>query len=1205
MPPSIRVLHVDDEPDFADLTGTFLERENDSFTVQTATSAAEGLACIEEGPPDCIVSDYDMPGQSGIEFLESVRDNWPDLPFILFTGKGSEEVASDAISAGVTDYLQKKSGTDQYTVLANRVQNAVERVRAKQQQERQLEAIKNAQEGISILDEGGRYLFINEAFADMHGYDPSELLGEHWELVYPDADVPEIRQEVLPVVEAAGNWRGETTSLRADGTTFEVDHTLAVTDRGELVCTVRDISEKKEREQRLQQSAAKLEALFENSPDMINIHDMDGNIIDPNPRLCEKTGHDADTLTDMKIWELDQAIDPSEARTLWEEMEVGDRQRLEGEYQQKSGSTFPVEVHIQRLDLAGENQFVVISRDITDRKRTETKRQQIIDRMSDAIIEVDPDWRITMVNSRTEEFSGRTESGLLGRDFWAVFSDARGTQFEDEYRRAMNTREEISIVDYYSNVDEWFDIRVYPNEDGGLSFYFRTVTEYKNRERELQRIERRYQAIFEDPNILAGVLDTDGTLVEQNQTGIEYIDAEVDDIVGEPFWETPWWSEGTRPVVREKVEQAVGGEYVEYEADLEQPDGTPYSVEGAIRPVMDETDEVVSLIVSARDVTQRKEREQTLREVNQRFELLAEAVPNGLFLVVADYSELYYCNSAGEELYGVGVEELQDDPNTWMRNVHPDDIDRLEEDVKAQKNRRIEDTQRQKFRIQHPDRGTRWLEVEVHPVEEDGEVERLAVVATDITEREQRRRTLERYQKIVETMDDVAFVVDDEWNVEFVNETILEYIDVPIEALEGRSVMRLAEEFTAENTDSEQFEQALQRTFHRESEGGMSERVEVTLDLDGRMPIFEYQFSPVVSEGQTAAAVVTMRDITERKEREQELVEARDRMEFALERTDAVIWERDLDTGKITTYPDSCPLMENTVETAKDFIETVHPNDRETVADTVETVTETGEPKQMEYRIDDGSAPKWVETRTEPVSEHGDSVDQLMGLTQDITDRKQREQILKRQNERFDELASAVSHDLQTPLATARGRAELAVETGDTERMEQALDALERVDELRENLVEVLRTKEIINETESVDIERVGRDAWETVQTSDDASVQMRDELSIDADPNAVQRLLENLLSNAIEHGGANTTVRIGGIEDGFYVEDDGPGITEDERDEVFTPGYSTKSGGSGVGLASVRQIVMAHDWEIHITESSEGGARFEITEVGSFMYNR
>jgi DNA-binding NtrC family response regulator len=112
MMPSIRILHVDDEPDFADMAASFLEREDDRFSVETATSAAGGLNNIKDRPPDCIISDYDMPQQNGIEFLERVRDEYPELPFILFTGKGSEDIASDAISAGVTDYLQKEPGTE-------------------------------------------------------------------------------------------------------------------------------------------------------------------------------------------------------------------------------------------------------------------------------------------------------------------------------------------------------------------------------------------------------------------------------------------------------------------------------------------------------------------------------------------------------------------------------------------------------------------------------------------------------------------------------------------------------------------------------------------------------------------------------------------------------------------------------------------------------------------------------------------------------------------------------------------------------------------------------------------------------------------------------------------------------------------------------------------------------------------------------------
>jgi len=100
---AIRVLHVDDDPDLTDLTATYLEREDERLVIETATSAEEGSNRLRDDEFDCIISDYNMPGQNGIEFLETVRKDYSDLPFVLYTGKGSEEVASDAISAGVTD----------------------------------------------------------------------------------------------------------------------------------------------------------------------------------------------------------------------------------------------------------------------------------------------------------------------------------------------------------------------------------------------------------------------------------------------------------------------------------------------------------------------------------------------------------------------------------------------------------------------------------------------------------------------------------------------------------------------------------------------------------------------------------------------------------------------------------------------------------------------------------------------------------------------------------------------------------------------------------------------------------------------------------------------------------------------------------------------------------------------------------------------
>jgi Response regulator containing CheY-like receiver, AAA-type ATPase, and DNA-binding domains len=161
---TIRVLHVDDDPEFVDLSATLLEREDDQFAIETVTSATSGLDQLAETTFDCIVSDYDMPGRNGIDFLRAVREKDSDIPFILFTGKGSEEVASEAISAGVTDYLQKATKPDQYTVLANRIRNAVEHHRAEEQLERQsnrLNAFSLAfPDFAAIVDEEGRYVDI-------------------------------------------------------------------------------------------------------------------------------------------------------------------------------------------------------------------------------------------------------------------------------------------------------------------------------------------------------------------------------------------------------------------------------------------------------------------------------------------------------------------------------------------------------------------------------------------------------------------------------------------------------------------------------------------------------------------------------------------------------------------------------------------------------------------------------------------------------------------------------------------------------------------------------------------------------------------------------------------------------------------------------------------------------------------------------------
>lgn len=381
----IRILHVDDEPNFADTAAAFLEREDDRFHIETALTASDGLERLSGDRFECVISDYDMPRQNGLEFLGAVREKYPDLPFILYTGKGSEAVAADAISAGVTDYLQKETGTDQYAILANRVRNAVSARKSATEAERSryrlTQILKTVPSCVVQLNYEGQFIFANDRAVEVLGLEKTELTDRKYNDVewrITDLDGNPIPEEQLPfrTVRDSGKplYGVRHTVEWPDGTRkiLSVNGAPLLDSDGEVesvVFSLTDITDQWEHEKHLEETSARLEALFENSPDMINVHDMDGNIISPNPRMCKETGYTEDELREMTVWELDEKLDPDEGRALWEGMDPGDQERLEGVYRRRNGSSFPVEVHIRRLDVDGEARLIVISRDITGRKR--------------------------------------------------------------------------------------------------------------------------------------------------------------------------------------------------------------------------------------------------------------------------------------------------------------------------------------------------------------------------------------------------------------------------------------------------------------------------------------------------------------------------------------------------------------------------------------------------------------------------------------------------------------------------------------------------------------------------------------------------------------------------------------------------------------------------------------------------------------------
>ena len=259
MAESIRILHVDDESSFLELTAELLAQADDRFEITTETSPEDGLAVLDEGSVDCIVSDYQMPETNGIEFLNAVRERNSQLPFILFTGEGSETVASDAISAGATDYLQKQTGTEQYQLLANRVKNAVESYQSQRELGQYQRLVETVGDPMYILDVDGEIRLANRALAEMLGCDRSTVLGMNAR-AFIDAESYERGADLLAEVHAdpETDWSTyEVTIETVDDREIPVEINIApvTTADGDLdgsVGVVRDISERRRREQRLQ-----------------------------------------------------------------------------------------------------------------------------------------------------------------------------------------------------------------------------------------------------------------------------------------------------------------------------------------------------------------------------------------------------------------------------------------------------------------------------------------------------------------------------------------------------------------------------------------------------------------------------------------------------------------------------------------------------------------------------------------------------------------------------------------------------------------------------------------------------------------------------------------------------------------------------------------------------------------------------------------
>jgi PAS domain S-box-containing protein len=516
------------------------------------------------------------------------------------------------------------------------------------------------------------------------------------------------------------------------------------------------------------------------------------------------------------------------------------------------------------------------------------------------------------------------------------------------------------------------------------------------------------------------------------------------------------------------------------------------------------------------------------------------------------------------------------------------------------------------------------------------------------SEKRQRRT---RYEGVVDTLPDSVAIYDESLVCIDVNRTFVERTGTPREALLGEAMEDVLDAVPA--AERRDWVAAMERLV-----AGEVAEVRETLPLETERGDIYVEMRGGRIEGrddELLGVVNVMRDVTERTRKARRLrrqnarIEALHDVATDIASCDAPedVYERvvsaaadilDFDIA-IVDAADGDVLVPEAVSSeleASDYYAEVPVDAEDNVGAQVYRSGESSLVEDLQTRDVSPASTEFRSALTVPIGDHGifQTVDRAAGAFDEKDrelaellvahaaaqlDRLAQEQRLRdqaaeltEQNDRLEEFAGIVSHDLQNPLHVAEGYLELAREECDSDHLDTVSGAHERMETLVDDLLTVAREGDEVRATEPMPLRAVAEECWKRVPT-DGGRLVVETERPVRADRKRLEHLLENLLRNAVEHGstgsrpsaddvterdGESVTVTVGDLPDGFYVADDGAGIPADDREDVFETGYTTAEDGTGLGLDIVSQVADAHGWSVRVTESEDGGARVEVTGV-------
>jgi PAS domain S-box-containing protein len=1168
-----------------------------------------------------VISGYELPGSTGVDFLETVRDTYPDLPFILFAGNGSETVASDAISAGVTGYHLKRVGTSQFASLASQVLDAVEQRRQQQWLEKrhqinravreisQMLVTATSRESIDqqvcqVLSDTGPYQVAWVGTVDTvtdqielraaAGFDAAPP-GETTTATESEAKLTEdgpiataVRTGRITVVQDVHSNkpflpRGTMDGDRSYGDLAVIPLVGHETRQGVLVihsgeANVFGPSERSllsELGETITQAYRRLEAqhqyedqyrqLFEHAPVMVaftRAEDGEPIIEDCNGRFAGRLGYTREELCGRHL----KAV-YTEKSTEALLQKGGHRRALSGEFvrEQRELTTRKGAVITTLLRATPRRDeegniigTIALYVDITDQTRLKTL-EALRERM---------EFALTATDSVLFELDLESRERTVNGEFKRLFGVAPDhiTASEDFYERCVHPadRERVRASERLRSFDETsgvieYEFRTHPERgevrwigcqayisagsDGGPQRFVGVHTDITERkERKRDRQER---------------LETLTALHETTQT---LMTATSQRSIAEHAVET----------ARTILGQSINGVWL-YDKATESLQGTAWT---------DEAQELIGELPSYRDDQSLSWEAFETGEIRVYDEMRSEAessrlkapVRSKIVLPLGDYGVMNICST---ETRAFG--EFDASIAQTFADLVETALGRVEYDRELERSRDL---------LHHTENlaGTGGWEADA--------------------ETRQQRWTDGTYA-IHDLPPDTEFEPTVDAGIAFYHPD-----------------------------DRDCIEEAIETCF----ETGESFDEELRLiTAEDRLRWVRSTGEAITENGHVETVRGAIQDITDRREREQQLTHLNQTAQSLLTaRTSKEVAEIGIEAAR-----DVLELSASAIHFSCEDEAELNP-----VAATEEVKSLIGEPPTLSknssiaWRVYEEGEPRAIDDVRQdpdvhdpetdisshlylPLGEHGILIagseepavfgDEDLAFGQllagglvaalDRVEREERlrknEQELARQNERLDEFASIVSHELRNPLNIAQGRVAILNDETESEHLTHVANALDRIDLLIDDLLTLARSGDQVSDTEEVPISDTVKNCWQNVPTAD-ATIDIETDQTVQADRSRLKQVFENLIRNAVVHGGEDVTVTIGPLENGFYIENTDSSIPPDERERVFEAGYTTSDEGTGLGLGIVKQIVEAHGWAIRVADSEEDRVRFEITNIDS-----